>query len=239
MIDAVTTSLNPYLDLNLNLNSNPDRILVNNNLFEIKEKLPNSLHEPILFELVKQRRVSHARFIVTGFVYFSPCLQSFDNLENYTVNLAQQLIDLLTDNINIHMESNLFILSFQVPDHSWKNLFTKAHQKAAIYLEEVFQALTLKFLDALYHLQHHLTSATKEGADVSTSQNEKSKEASSLDLERFLVLNTGGYDKATIDKIKRNLCIFQENQYLQQKQICKEFPPVNQNLTGRLQKCIA
>ena len=79
----------------------PERIPVNNDLLRVKEWLPACLQEPVLFKSVKQIRVSWAKLKVTSLVEkFHPSLHCFDSLDNYTVNLVQQLTDLITDNTN-------------------------------------------------------------------------------------------------------------------------------------------
>ena len=43
------------------MNLNPKGCPVKDNLFEVKDRLQDALKEPILFEPIRQRRVSHAK----------------------------------------------------------------------------------------------------------------------------------------------------------------------------------
>ena len=63
---------NPLLDLNLNMNVNPET-MVPDNMFNLKYRQTNSLYEALLFEPIKQIRVSHAMFkvaicIILGYI---------------------------------------------------------------------------------------------------------------------------------------------------------------------------
>ena len=115
---------------------------------------------------------------------------------------------MLNDNTNIHIDYMRLLLSFLVLLMLREpNLFILAYQ------------VVLKFYDGLDHLQSHPSSATK-GVGMPTSQKERSKRSVLSRLGQifsciFGMRDSGGYDKAIIEKIKKNLHIFQENQNLQ------------------------
>ena len=56
LTDVLSASLKPYLDVNLNMSLHPESMPVNNDLSEVKGRLPDSLEEPVLFKLVKQEQ---------------------------------------------------------------------------------------------------------------------------------------------------------------------------------------
>ena len=73
---------NLLLNLNLNRNLNPGT-MVYDDMYNMEYRQSDTLHMPVLFEPLKQIRVSHAMFKATSFVEFGPYLRSFFSLERY------------------------------------------------------------------------------------------------------------------------------------------------------------
>ena len=67
MIDPLSSSKpappNPFSNLNLNINLNLET-MVHNDMYNLKCRQLDTLYEPLLFEPLKQIRVSHAMFKV-------------------------------------------------------------------------------------------------------------------------------------------------------------------------------
>ena len=70
------------LELNWNMNLNPETI-VHDDMCNVKYGQIDTLYEPILFEPLKQIKVSHATLKVTSFIDCGPCLNSFSSLDRY------------------------------------------------------------------------------------------------------------------------------------------------------------
>ena len=73
---------NSAFRLNLNINLNPVS-MVHNDICNVKYRQIDGLHEPVLFEPLRQIRGSHAMFNVTSVIDFGPYLGSFKCLEKY------------------------------------------------------------------------------------------------------------------------------------------------------------
>ena len=69
---------NPLLDLNLDMNLNPEST-VHEDIKNVKYRQKDTLYEPV-FKPLKQIRVSCTLFKVTGFIDFGPYLKSFNSL---------------------------------------------------------------------------------------------------------------------------------------------------------------
>ena len=71
MTDPLSSSTpapsNSILDLNLNMNLNPET-KVHDDMYNGKYREPDTLYETVLFETLKQFRVSCAKFKVTSFI---------------------------------------------------------------------------------------------------------------------------------------------------------------------------
>ena len=86
MTDPLYSSTPPapnlLLDLNLNMNLNP-KTTVHDDMYNVKYRQTETLYKPLLFEPLKQLRVSHVMFKVTNVIYFGLYLKSFNSLEKY------------------------------------------------------------------------------------------------------------------------------------------------------------
>ena len=109
-----STSLpsNPLLDLNLNMNLNPETT-VHDNMYNVKYPNFDNLHEPVLFKPIRQVMVSPAMCTVTSFINFGPYLQSFNCLEHHQNWLKEQLTDIVTNSSHRIMEGNLSKVIYQ------------------------------------------------------------------------------------------------------------------------------
>ena len=65
---------NLLLDLNLNMNLNPETTM-HGDMYTAKYRQPDAFYEPVLFQTYKKIKASHAMFKVTGFVDFGPYLK--------------------------------------------------------------------------------------------------------------------------------------------------------------------
>ena len=63
------------------MNSNA-KTTVQDDIYNVKYSQTDSLYEPVLFEHLKQLRVSYTMFKVTSFIDFGLYLESFNSLEN-------------------------------------------------------------------------------------------------------------------------------------------------------------
>ena len=70
--------LNSLLDLNLNMNLNAD-MSVHDGMYNVKYNQPETLHEMMLFEPIRQIGVNHAMFEVTSFVDLRPFFKFFNH----------------------------------------------------------------------------------------------------------------------------------------------------------------
>ena len=82
--------LHLLLDLNLKMSLNPGTT-VHDEINNVKYRQPDTLHEPVLSESLKQIRVSHFMFRVNCCIDFRPYLKSFNSLERYIRWLQAQL----------------------------------------------------------------------------------------------------------------------------------------------------
>ena len=55
---------------------------VHDNTYNVKQRQPDTLYEPVMFEAIRQIRVSCAMFKVTSYVDFEPYLKSLNVLKN-------------------------------------------------------------------------------------------------------------------------------------------------------------
>ena len=65
LTNATSAALNPLLDLNLNMNLNPE-ITVHDDMYSVKYSQPDTLYDAMLFEPLKRIRVSHDMFKATS-----------------------------------------------------------------------------------------------------------------------------------------------------------------------------
>ena len=72
------------------------------------------MHEPVLFEPVRKIRVSCAMFKVTSFVGLRPYFNHL-NLDNYIIQLKDQLTNIVTNSENNLTENDLSKVTDEVP----------------------------------------------------------------------------------------------------------------------------
>ena len=85
------------------MNLNPETT-VHDDMYTLKYRQPDNLYETVLFEPLKQIRVSHAMFKVTSFVDFRTYLMSFNCLEGCFKQLEKHLTDIITNPTDKPME---------------------------------------------------------------------------------------------------------------------------------------
>ena len=69
--------------------------MVHDNMYNVKYRQIGTLCEPVLFEPLKQIRVSHAIFEMPSFIDCGLYLKSFNSLEKYTGCLEEQLTNIV------------------------------------------------------------------------------------------------------------------------------------------------
>ena len=92
VFSAMPAPSNSLLDLNLNINFNPKN-MVHDDMYDVKYRQPDTLHESVLFKPIRQITESSAMFEFTSFIDFRPCLQAFNPIEWYINELKEQLTD--------------------------------------------------------------------------------------------------------------------------------------------------
>ena len=94
----------------MNKNLNLEGTTINNESFEVIDRLNDKMKDHLLFE-DRQIRVSCAKFKVTCFIDFGPFLNSFESLENYTIQLVKQLANLEYNDEDIQIKLNQSFLA--------------------------------------------------------------------------------------------------------------------------------
>ena len=78
----ITAASNSVVDVNLNINLNPEST-VHYDMHKVKYRQPDTLNELRLFETLRQIRVSCAKLKVTSFVYFIALHKVVSSLERF------------------------------------------------------------------------------------------------------------------------------------------------------------
>ena len=140
--------------------------MMHDDMYDAKYRQTDTLYEPVLFEPLKQIRVSQAMFTAISLIDFGPYLESFDSLKRYIEWLENQMMDIATNHIHRFMEQNLSMVIHRTPlisagisDHTKYiiNFILCLYKgiKKILFLKETFQNMHSRFSDTLYHLWNH------------------------------------------------------------------------------------
>ena len=102
------------LDLNSNMNPSPE-ITVDDNMYNVKCRQPDILHELVFFEPIRKIRVSHEMFKVESFTDVGPYVKLLQSFENYINSLKEQMTDIETNPSHKFMKSYISKVLDQVP----------------------------------------------------------------------------------------------------------------------------
>ena len=80
---------------------------MHDDMYNVNYQWSDNLDKLVLFEPIRQIRVSHAILQVTSFVYLGPDSKSFHSLEDYIYQLRGQLADVATNPRHKFMEDDL------------------------------------------------------------------------------------------------------------------------------------
>ena len=199
--------------------------------------------EPVLFEPIRQIKLNRANFKVISFVNFKPYIQTSNQVRSYLNALKINFEDMLiaaepqswgnqrsdmpnhsdpasNDQDHIHYISWQHLDMVPNSDNKTYGLLLELYEEA-LFLEELYEAIEEKFMSALDHLKMH-PSSSSSNEEIAYSRQKRSVLGGLAEIFTSMFGfgdSDSSYDQATLDKIKQNLAILQQDINEQQEEI--------------------
>ena len=143
---------------------------------ELSDTPPENRHEwlhPVIFELQNKMQLTHSTYQVTTFLDFAPFVNGFNNVQNYIKNFKKDIHDPAYFSMIRHKSTNpcaapllneqdlaAFMQSaycLSTPYACMTRLRIDRFLMEVNYLEDLFDVVYQKFLNAIDHIDYHPT----------------------------------------------------------------------------------
>ena len=153
-------------------------------------KQDNSSRQPVLFEHMTEIHLTRSKYVITSFVKFDQYYRGFQHLKKFSTQLLAEISKLS------ETEMPYFIRRYKEKENTLQNLF-RSHKEEATHLIEMLEKYKLKFDKLLDHMTPEQPRRTKRSVIHS--------------IFNFL-FGSGDSNSETIEQIKKNLDILEQNQ---------------------------
>jgi hypothetical protein len=225
-------------------------------LLTVGSRKKTTLLEPVLFEPINRMRLSLSTFQVQSYIDFNTYFEAFDNLERYMLDFKVNLGTLIDPSHNIQSDLDVLYEVGNEPMEYMQEQLRESYGEL-VYQLDVFYKVRDDLYESIDHLREHpgmadddsggsfaTTAAPPQGkpfqrSDLNIPDDEEAQHRDRVKRSFFGhvfgaigdLFGFGGsddsYDKATIDQIKGNLKILQDNTNLQQDQILEQYALIN------------
>lgn len=169
------------------------------NIEKIKQTQTNTTQQPVLFEHVQKIELTRSQYIVTSYLDFTPYYKGFNALETFANRLATEISELS------EIEMPYFIRLDRDEKGKYDEIF-RIHKVEVQSLIGVIEKQKVQFNKII----DHMTMTTEKVKPKDPNVHERQKRGFLLGVFDFLF--GGNSNSATIEQIKQNLAILEQNQ---------------------------
>ena len=180
----------------------------NNNPYEVKQvhpssDFPNTSTEPVIFEPIRNIKLSRATYKVTSYINFEPYLLNFMKFNEYLQAFKTDLKDERKMGTQMDMNPRFLLKSTdrgctQDMTNNYETLQCKFYRqylrilKEVTITEELFQSIHQKFLAAIDHLDYYpqYTNNTREKRFIHEGKYYPKRQYEELNKEESALLDT-------------------------------------------------
>ena len=176
----------------------PPSFVDNNNIYNIKQTIPNKHStdlntEPVIFEPIRNIRLSRATYKVTNYINFDPYLANFEKFDKYLSAFKEDLTDRNKMGTIMDVDSRYKIRGYdwdcsQKLPSQFGSIRCRLHRqylrivKETDVIRDLFRGVHQRFLAAIDHLDYYL----QEGEYLPRKQYEELDASESAFLDSIL-----------------------------------------------------
>ena len=174
-----------------------------------KIRQTNTSRQPVLFEYVSDIHLTRSKYIITSFLSFDQYYKGFDELEQYASNLLSEITNLA---------------SSELP------YFLRRGGDSETALLNVIASLRKEVINLVVMLENHKQQFNKIIDHMTTTTDSKTHKRSKRSLLFGIIgwlIGRSGSNDATIEQIKKNLEILEDNQNTLASEITRQLEMIN------------
>lgn len=223
MTVPVTSVQPPKIDISIKTTSNAKS--PNDHIFNVKphhsehkfdyRNIPstNVTQQNVLFEHMSELHLTRSKYIITSLVHFDEYYKGFTSLEQF----ANKLIDEITNLANT--TPPYWILEYHMQEQENLDRLFEVHRNEAQSLVAIIEDQKQHFNKLLDHITTH---------DETVDKPRRVKRGLIHKVFNFL-FGSGGSDQETINQIKKNLEILEDNQNMLGDELMRQLEMISDN----------
>ena len=221
LLGAAVAQTPPKVDISMKSTGSTSLKNPNAHIFETKpapkrfdfEKLKNgnTTQQPVLFEHISELHLTRSKYLITSYISFGEYYEGFSKIETFANTLVNEIANLTTSDIPYYIR----IHSERATE--FESIYEN-HKKEAINLVAMLEAQKHQFNKIIDHMTDH----------DDLNLNNREKRGLIHKVFDFLFGSSGG-DAATIEQIKKNLAILEDNQAVMSDELMRQLEIINGN----------
>ncbi len=169
----------------------------------------NTTQQPVLFEHLSELHLTRSKYLITSYISFGEYYEGFSKLESFANDLVNEIANLTTTDIPYYIR----IHSERAQEFE---AIYESHKNEAMNLVSTLEKMKFQFNKILDHMEEYNSGDHREKRGV-------------VQKVFDFLFGSSGADAATVEQIKQNLAILEDNQGAMSDELMRQLEIINGN----------